>query len=143
MTDANRLKVYWQKGRNYFQSLFSELSEVQRTMTPADFAKWCRDELGLSIGVLLNASNILKKVDAALVKEHLSTVRAADLHLKMQIQQAKAKEKEQRTAAKKEAATTKREEAKKKRKRINDRRYRRRKKAKLKALQLNSSCIHR
>jgi hypothetical protein len=136
MTDANRLKVYWQKGRNYFQSLFSELSELQETMAPAEFAKWCREELGLTVGILVNASNILKKVDAILVKEHLSAARAADLHLKMQMQVAKAKEKELQKVAKKEMAAAKKEAASKKKKQIRDRRYRKRKKAKEKTKSL-------
>ena len=130
MIDVNRLKVYWKKGRDYFQSLFSELSEIERAMTPAEFSKWCQKELGLTVGVLYNASHILKKVDAARVKEQLSAALVAAKEQKMLSQIAKAEEKDRLKAEKKEAARLKKEIAKRERKRRNDRNYRRRKRKK-------------
>jgi hypothetical protein len=98
-------------------------------MDDVAFVKWCQEELQIGIGVIVNASNILKKIDTALIKQHLAAARDIAQQQKILAQINKAKEKEQRIAANKEAA-------RRKRKRANDRRYRKRKRAETKTFRL-------
>jgi hypothetical protein len=127
--DAGRLRVKWDKGRNYFLSFFSELTEVQKSMDREAFAQWCIQELHLSLGIIWNASNVLKAIDTKITKEAFASSRKADQERKLLEKIAKSREKIRLIAEKKVTE-------KKKRKQLADRRYRERKKARIKALQL-------
>lgn len=142
---AQKILVLWNKGRNYFTTFFSELEQVRNEMAnDRTFAKWCEEELSLSIGVMADVSNILKRADAAIVKQQLSTARAAEKANKKSERDARAqalKEERARKAdakAEKAAEKARKEEEKKaaekkERKQERDREYKKRKKEEAKA----------
>lgn len=135
--DAFRLRVKWDKGRNYFSSFFAELIEVQQSMESKAFEEWCRTQLGLSVGVILTSSKILKSIDAAIIQRNLAAARDEARRQKLikrrqdNVIKAEQLQEKARLAAEKEL------EKKRKKKRANDRAYRRRKK--LKEMQLSEA----
>jgi biopolymer transport protein ExbB/TolQ len=126
--NAHRLKVKWDKGRNYFQTFYFELEQVRKGMDAASFAEWCLKELGLGVGIIVNAANTLKAIDAALVKAALATARTEEQKQRRLEQSARILEKIQR-AGEKEQLIKEREKARRKAKRRKtDQKYRKKKK---------------
>jgi hypothetical protein len=128
MIDAekiHRLQVLWKKNREYFQTFLTELGEVRAQFgNDRDFAKWCVTDLHISIGVITNTVDILKKSDASVAKDELRRAKEAERLQKKEELERKRSEKQAEMIAKKELA-------KKKKKAIADRKYRKKVKKKL------------
>ncbi len=122
--DGYRLRVKWDKGRNYFQTFFSELDQVRKGMDSATFTEWCIKELHLGVGIIVNAANVLKSIDAALVKETLATARAEEQRQKKIEQAAKSLARMQRAGEKAKLIEERKEAQRKAKKRKADRKYR-------------------
>lgn len=67
-----RLRVLWGKGRHMYSSFFAEVSEVRKEVGDDHLADWCFDELQISLSIIYNVSDILKKADADRVKMELA-----------------------------------------------------------------------
>jgi hypothetical protein len=88
----DKLKVLWQKGRNYFATFFVELGDVRKQIDNDDeFASWCFTDLHIGLERLIKTSNLLKKDDAAKVKQDLAFVREAERRRKAAAKVAKQK----------------------------------------------------
>jgi len=75
MTDAARIRVLLDKGRNYLTSFFVELAEVHKELgDDKEFARWCNTQLGVGISVLVGLRKTLRQADAAKVKEEFARV---------------------------------------------------------------------
>ena len=87
--DAQRVRVLWEKGRNYFNSFYTELSQVRAEIgNDTEFTKWCMMELRVSVGIISDMSAILKKVDAARVRSELASARATEQKQKAELRKA-------------------------------------------------------
>ena len=139
--DANRLRIKWNKGRNYFLSFFSELEEVRKGMGNSTFARWCITELHLSVGIINNAANVLTKIDADVVKRTLAIAREEERRQKLREQKLKDAERLQRKEEQERIAEEKKAKEKLERKRKKDREYRRRKRRKLKEKSLSEARV--
>jgi hypothetical protein len=94
MTKPNpdKLKVLWQKGRNYYASFFVELADARKQIGNDDeFASWCVTELHIGLERLIKTSNLLRKDDAAKVKQDLASAREAERQRKAAAKIAKQK----------------------------------------------------
>jgi hypothetical protein len=81
----DKLKVLWQKGRNYFTTFYVELRAVREQIgDDREFASWCLNRLHVGMEVLTNVSKVLKKTDADIIKRELAEARQADELERMQ-----------------------------------------------------------
>jgi hypothetical protein len=79
-------------------------------MDPAAFPEWCLKELGISLGVIVEASDILRGIDAKIAKRDLApalaAVRQKQVHeralRKQEKDRIKVEKEQQRAAVKKE-----------------------------------------
>lgn len=77
--DAERLKVLWKKGQNFFASFFAEISNVRKAINnEATFIQWCSEDLGLPLITLTRISDVLTLADAARVKAELARAKAVE-----------------------------------------------------------------
>jgi hypothetical protein len=83
MPDPHRARVLWDKGQNFFSSFFVEIGNVRKEI-PDDnkFVIWCFDELKLPLGAITRAADVLRDVDAKIVKQQLAAARAAEQAMK-------------------------------------------------------------
>jgi hypothetical protein len=127
--NPDKLKVLWQKGRNYFSSFFVELGAVRKEVgNDKEFASWCIPDLRIGVDVLSNMSRVLKKADAEIVRRELSDARAADRDTRRakRLADRKAREEEKARIAIEKAQA--KEADKKTRKQKSDKDRRKRKK---------------
>lgn len=128
---ADRLRVMWNKSRNYFQSFLTELGEVRKMMgNDRVFARWCVEELHISIGVITNTANILKKADADIARAELQGVKDAEKVERNRKRVEAAMERERVRALKRAKAEADNESKRRENKKKRDRDYRRRMKQK-------------
>jgi hypothetical protein len=65
---AQRLRVLWKSGRDKYQSFFYELAEVQKQVGKRSLPKWCRENLGMHLHIVMAMAGMLTKADKAGVK---------------------------------------------------------------------------
>jgi hypothetical protein len=127
----DKLKVLWQKGRNYFSTFFVELADVRKAIgNDRDFAFWCINDLHIGLDALTNVSSILKKTDASFVKRDLAAAREAERARKSVERAAREKAAAEERAKKALEKEQKKAQDKKERKKKHDKEYYRRKKQK-------------
>lgn len=112
MTREEKLRVLWDKGRNYFASFFKELADVQKEMSPKAFEQWCWDDLRISAGTVQTAAGVLKEVDAKRVKHDFARAKAAEQLRRETARAAHRAAKAQARAAEKARVQMSEEEAK-------------------------------
>jgi hypothetical protein len=137
--DPDKLRVLWQKGRNYFTSFFIELENIRREIgNDKEFASWCFMDFHVGLDALVGVSDVLKATDAKIIKRELATA----LELEKEERKAKREEekarKAQAAAEKAQKQVQKKKEASHERKKERDRKYRKKKKEEVQALWVNS-----
>lgn len=102
---AEKATVLWQKGRNYFSSFYTELAQIRSVIgDDVTFARWCVTDLHITLDVLTNVSEVLKRADRDVVKQQLANARAAERREKAQARAVAAREREQKRVARAEEA---------------------------------------
>jgi flagellar biosynthesis GTPase FlhF len=69
---AHRLIVLWKNARDKYRSFFSVLNEVRREIGDDALSVYCREQLRISLSIILETSKLLSKTDAEIVKEELA-----------------------------------------------------------------------
>jgi len=124
-----RLKVLWEKGRNYFTTFFIELEQVRNAFgNDGEFGSWCIHDLHIGPDALVTVSKVLRKSEAERVRSDMSLERD-----KARAQRRAKKEEERRLRAEEAARRAlakaqKKELAKRKNKQKSNALYRKRKK---------------
>jgi len=77
-SNAERLKALWKSGRDKFQSFFTVLNEVRAEIGDDELATYCRNELAISLSIIMKAKGILREVDEMTVKEDFAEVVRAE-----------------------------------------------------------------
>jgi DNA anti-recombination protein RmuC len=99
---AHRLRVLWKSGRDKYSSFYAVLGEVRKEIgNDRAFASWCVTDLRISVDVLANARNLLRKNDADIVKADLAAAKLAE---KQQKRQAHAEQQQQKRQASENSA---------------------------------------
>jgi hypothetical protein len=71
---AKRARVLWDKARNMYGSFFVEISAMRDRLGDDDaFDEWMHRKVGVSLGVAIRISNVLREADARRVHEDLKT----------------------------------------------------------------------
>jgi hypothetical protein len=72
---ANRMRALWRSGRDKYRSFFAVLGDVRRELGDTALAEWCFTKLGISIGVITKASELLHETDMEIVKAELAAAK--------------------------------------------------------------------
>jgi hypothetical protein len=127
--NPDKLKVLWQKGRNYFASFYVELGDARNEIRDDKrFASWCVTDLRIGLDTLTNVSKVLKKADADVVKRELAGARAVDRNERRAKKEAERKAREEERARQAIEKAQKKEEARRASKQKSQQKYRKRKK---------------
>jgi hypothetical protein len=127
--NPDKLKVLWQKGRNYFSSFYVELGDARNEIRDdKKFASWCVTDLRIGLDTLTSVSKVLKKADADVVKRELANARDADRTERRAKKAAERKEREEERARQAIEKAQKKEEMRRNRKQQAQKKYRKRKK---------------
>jgi hypothetical protein len=79
VSEPEKLRVLWQKGRNMYKTFFYELEEVRKRIgSDEEFASWCWTDLGIGIDTLIIMAGILPQTDAARIKRNLKPIQEAE-----------------------------------------------------------------
>jgi hypothetical protein len=77
--EINRMRVSWKKGRQMFESFFTQLDAVRKQIGDDErFAHWTFDQLKIGVGRAREVAAILHKDDAKRVKEELRRAKDAE-----------------------------------------------------------------
>jgi hypothetical protein len=93
--EIQKLRVFWQKGRNMFATFFTELTDVRREIgDDIKFAQWCETELRKPLRIILKMTQILREPDATRVKKEFMPARHAEMAHKRHERELKRRERE-------------------------------------------------
>lgn len=104
MTDytetTSRLRVLWNRGRQFYSSFYAELQTARAEIGDDRFADWCFYELRISLSIMQNVAAVLQKADAERVKQELMvSKRLAQAQAKAARDAARAASQRKREAA--------------------------------------------
>jgi hypothetical protein len=123
----DRLRVLWEKSRNYLTSFYTELETVRNEFgNDKEFASWCLMDLHIGVDVLVASTGFLRPTDARIAKRELALAREADKEARrIAKQQKKAQAAAERAQAAAEKARQEKETKEERKKKNAKNRYKR------------------
>jgi hypothetical protein len=97
---AHRLIVLWKSARDKYRSFFAVLNEVKREIGDDALSVYCREQLRISLSIILETRNLLSKTDSEIVKEELATAMRAEKAKRLAEREAQENERREREAEK-------------------------------------------
>jgi hypothetical protein len=73
---VDRLRALWKSGQDKFHAFYATLNAVRQQVGDDKLADWCLDNCGIGMSRITQVADVLKKDDAARVKEELKAAKA-------------------------------------------------------------------